>query len=214
MSIFSKIPKRKQKRNEFNLSYPNQFSGRTGLLYPIYAEETCPGDIFYAGTGVVIRSQPLLAPLFTNYEAEIRYFYVPNRLVWEGWKEFLMNAKEGKAGIANPNRVHPYIALAPATDNITGVGSIYDFLNVPTGYRGRPNALPFRAYNLIYNEYFRDQNLQDPVEVNMSDGSDKADTYRLLRVCWKKDYFTSALPWTQRGQEVDLPSLVKLRQFD
>lgn len=85
---------------------------------------------------------------------------------------------------------------------------------MPTAYRGRPNALPFRAYNLIYNEYFRDQNLQEPVEVPMNDGSDKADTYRLLRVCWKKDYFTSALPWTQRGQEVDLPSLVRLRQFD
>lgn len=90
-----------------------------------------------------------------------------------------MNQKENNAGIVPPNRVHPYIPLSPATDQVSGVGSIYDFFNVPTAYRGRPNALPFRAYNLIYNEYFRDQNLQEPVEVPMNDGSDKADTYRL-----------------------------------
>lgn len=214
MSIFSKVPKRKQKRNEFNLSYANQFSGKTGILYPIYAEEVCPGDIFYAGTGVVVRSQPLLAPLFTNYEAEIRYFYVPNRIVWDGFKEFLMNQKENAPGVVDPKRVHPYVDPDPADDDDIGIGTIYDFFNVPSHYRGHINALPLRAYNLIYNEYFRDQNLQNVADLSKGDGEDPVNYYKLQRVCWKKDYFTSALPWTQRGEEVDLPALVKLRQFD
>lgn len=213
MSIFSKVPKHRPRRNVFNLSYPNQFSMKTGLLYPLYMEETCPGDIFHAGTGVVIRSQPTLAPLFTNYRAEVRYFYIPNRLVWDGFKEFMMHQQENVKGIVDPKRVHPFIAVDPLQDVYIRTGSLADFLGVPEHCREPFNALPFRAYNLVWNEYFRDQNLQDSLDVVMTDGEDDITLYELRRVNWKKDYFTSALPWTQRGRDVDLSTLVKLRDF-
>lgn len=215
MSIFSKTPKHRQNRSNFNLSYANQFTCKSGYLYPIYAEETTPGDIFHVGTGFVLRSQPLVGPLFTPYYVDIRYFYVPNRIIWKSWKEFLMDALENVANPTSPTTLgkfaHPFVSGDPSVDEQIGTGSIYDFFNVPAGYRGNFNALPFRAYNMIWNEYYRDQNLQNGAPMNLDDGADPVDYYRLRLSNYRKDYFTSALPWTQRGAEVDLPALVKLR---
>ena len=210
MSIFSTVPKGKRVRNKFDLSYSTKFTMKTGLLYPIYAEEVVPGDIFGVGSGIVVRSQPTVAPVYSNYYAEVRYFYVPNRLVWDGFKEFMMDQAEGVAGLKKPMLDHPSIAWNGHFNQAHG--SIYDFFNVPMGCRMPVNAIPFRMYNLIWNEFFRDQNLQDAKKIS-TNYKDDADDYELLRVNWTKDYFSSALPWTQRGSVVNMPADVMLRDY-
>lgn len=213
MSIFNKTPRGKIVRNKFDLSYTNNFTMKTGFLYPVLVEETAPGDIFVGGSGAVLRSQPTIAPNFTNYYYEMRYFYVPNRLLWSGFQEFMMDQKLDQAAVEKPNLTHPFLQFNPLGDGneYLAPGSLADFLGVPTDCIERVNSLPFRAYYLIWNEYFRDQNLQDALNVRINEYVDKYANYELQRVNWRKDYFSSALPWTQRGQQVDMPATVYLR---
>ena len=201
---FQRVRPARLKRNMFNLSYPIQATIAAGKLIPIFSQETIPGDIFRISSGVEIRTQPLVAPLFGNLNVEMRYFYVPNRLVWPNFTEFLMGKENDDKGI----HIHPYIPVEVGSE--TGPGTLADFFGVPTNIEDRINALPFRAYNLIYNEFFRDQNLQDAVPVRLADGEDSMSNYEMKNVCWSKDYFTSALPWTQAGSDVDMHHLVKL----
>lgn len=212
MSIFNKINSRKVKRNFFKLDHDAPGTCASGKIVPIMAMETIPGDIFVGATGLELRTQPLVAPLMHRINVDIRYFYVPNRLLWDNFGEFLMDQEQGvaKVGLKSPH-VHPYLQ-ASADDNYAGFepGTVYDYFGVPQQCGEPVNALPFRAYNLIWNEYFRDQNLQDDMVVSKLDGKDDLDSYRLLNVGWKKDYFTSALPWTQRGQDVSIHNLVTL----
>ena len=170
MSIFSYVRPAKFKASRYDLSYPTKFTMKAGLIYPVLVEEVVPGDIFNSGFGFVLRTQPLVAPLFTNLYAEMRYFYVPNRLVWEHWDRFIMDQVPGVAKLSKPNCVHPHMIGDDLVDE-SGVGTLFDFFGNPESNYTEPiSALPFRMYNLIWNEYFRDQNLQDAVDVPLIDG--------------------------------------------
>ena len=223
MGIFNKVEKVKIPQNVFkDLSYSNKFDMQLGLLYPVEVEEIIPGDIFFAGHGAMVRSQPMVTPVMHNFNYNVRYFFVPNRIIWENFESFIADQEKGKkaVGLEEPH-VHPYLY----DKNISVFNSLHDMMGVPpldgaTDYRvgsgeyvsaNLPiNALPFRAYCMIWNEYFKDENTMDDFDFPLTDGADPT-SYELLRVSWKKDYFTSALPFAQRGDEVEMIGNVFLR---
>jgi len=183
-----------------NLSHTKAFSGFMGSLMPIGWKEVLPGDHFQHSTTALIRTQPLLAPIMHRVNAKIFHFFVPNRLIWDNWQDFITGGPDG-----NNASIHPFHTIIPPLN----AGSIYDFMGVPPiGTPPDPglqvSALPFRAYNLIYNQYFRDQDLVDPLPVLKSDGADNTD-FQLLAPAWKKDYFTLARPEPMKGPDVTVP---------
>lgn len=209
MSIFDTVVFPKKKRNVFNLSHRFRGSAAFGNLYPIMCQEVLPGDSFQNQTSVFVRAMPMLAPLMHECNIYCHFFFVPNRLVWDNWKDFITG---GEDGTADP--VFPRMVL---TGNDCQPGSLADYLGVGTNKdinqdttdatheNFAVNALPFRAYSLIWNEFYRDQNLQEEVEIDTGDGIDTTTNRGILTRNWEKDYFTSALPWTQRGPQSVLP---------
>lgn len=226
-NIFNSIRLKRPKRNVFNLSYENKLTMNMGELVPIMCMPIVPGDKFRVNTEALVRLAPLVAPMMHRVNVYTHYFFVPNRLVWNQWEDFITKGIDGE-----DSPVFPRISLA--SDMATGYaarfrdGSLWDYLGLPslakigsTAVAGSsPNAvavpagfsvsaLPFRAYQLIYNEYYRDQNLTNPIEFAITSGAisnaDFAALTVLRRRAWEKDYFTSALPWLQRGPEVTVP---------
>lgn len=223
MSIFSKTVRSKLPANDFkDLSYSNKFDMQVGYLYPVEVEEIVPGDIFFAGHGAMIRSQPMVTPLMHNLSYNVRYFFVPDRLLWENFESYITDQEKGKRvpGLSTPHP-HPYLSgkqslgdlhdllgISPLDGNVDFSGVTVDDYSL----NGMPiNALPFRAYYLIWNEYFKDENTMDDLAFSLSDGADNTD-YVLQRVSWRKDYFTSALPFAQRGDPVQMIGRVILSQ--
>ena len=229
-NIFNSIRLKRPKRNVFNLSYENKLTMNMGELVPIMCMPIVPGDKFRVNTEALVRLAPLVAPMMHRVSVYTHYFFVPNRLVWNQWEDFITKGIDGEDA-----PVFPAISLSPTTPSVSGRegafsdGSLWDYLGLPSvgsiGGTAVPNAslnsvalpagfkvsqLPFRAYQMIYNEYYRDQNLTDPIDIPLGSGSDMTisqltDLLRLRRRAWEKDYFTSALPWLQRGPEVTVP---------
>lgn len=232
-NIFNSIRLKRPKRNVFNLSYENKLTMNMGELVPIMCMPIVPGDKFRVNTEALVRLAPLVAPMMHRVNVYTHYFFVPNRLVWDQWEDFITKGIDGE-----DTPVLPYLHLLENTSliatqsklvNYFGDSSLWDYLGlpslagigsvsysdlkarngvvVPTGFK--VSALPFRAYQLIYNEYYRDQNLTDPVQFGLGGGSvsgiELASLLALRRRAWEKDYFTSALPWLQRGPEVTVP---------
>lgn len=190
-NVFQKIGGLRPGRSAFNLSYDKKFTCDLGQLIPVMCDEVIPGDIFQIGASAVVRFQPLVAPILHEINLFAHYFFVPYRLLWDGWELFITGGPDGDDASVLP-RWEP---AAGETDE----GSLWDFLGFPVGIDpdgAYPMDFPRRAYNLIYNEYYRDQNLQDPVDL---------DNAEILNRNWMKDYFTSALPWQQRGTAPALP---------
>lgn len=212
-NLFNSISSRRPKRNVFDLSHEVKLSTNMGRLTPILCEEVVPGDKFRGSANALVRLAPMLAPMMHHVNVYTHFFFVPNRIIWNEWEDFITG---GKDGTANP--VFPRLRL-PGTD--FEPGTLADYLGIgaasPTGSPAGfvdVSALPFRAYQLIYNEYYRDQNLTDEIDFSRDSGifahsSDiPGDVERLLALrnrAWEKDYFTSALPWAQRGAEVQIP---------
>ena len=228
-NIFNSIRLKRPKRNVFNLSYENKLTMNMGELVPIMCMPIVPGDKFRVNTEALVRLAPLVAPMMHRVNVYTHYFFVPNRLVWNEWEDFITKGIDGE-----DTPVLPFFSLSPGWSSgkfAEGIqnGSLWDYLGLPTAKStggvaisgADPNGvdypagfkvsvLPFRAYQLIYNEYYRDQNLTDPVDISMSSGfvADDQQVFNLLalrRRAWEKDYFTSALPWLQRGPEVTVP---------
>lgn len=216
-NIFNSVRLTKPKGSDFNLSYENKFTAKFGDLIPFFHQEVLPGDKFKVGQQHLIRLAPTLAPLMQQVDIYMHYFFVPNRLIWDGWEDFISNNQSSPAG-SSP--VKPVMPTIPVDAGITGQeallqsGSLADYFNFPTiddfDYNSvivNVNALPFRAYTLIYNEYYRDQNLIDEVPISKDSGSPatEADAARarsnmlIRKRAWLHDYFTSALPWPQYG---------------
>lgn len=225
MSIFSKVSRSKLPSNVFkDLSYSNKFDMQVGLLYPVHVEEIVPGDVFFSGHGAMVRSQPMVTPVMHNFNYNVRWFFVPNRLVWENFESFIANQEKGKKtpGLESPH-VHPYLQSKSGLPNklhdmlglppLDGISDFSNPIDQYIDYGLTINALPYRCYNLIWNEYFKDENTMDDLPVLMNDGPDSTE-FALQRVSWKKDYFTSALPWAQRGEEVQLIGRVILGNQD
>lgn len=202
---FNTVQSYKPKRNFFDLSHDRKFSCDMGYLVPIFNQEVLPGDTFSVVNQQLLRFAPLLAPIMHKCEVYTHYFFVPNRLIWSNWDEFI-TGNQGQA----PEPVHPYVNFYQGIQINTG--TMADYLGLPTGnYANQHNisALPIAAYNLIWNEYYRDQNLQEELPFELEDGnnSDVFLTYyekAPQKRAWEHDYFTSALPWTQKGEEVFL----------
>lgn len=195
-------------RSVFDLSYEKKFTCDMGQLIPVMCDEVVPGDVFKISNEAVVRFQPLVAPIMHEINMEVQYFFVPYRLLWNAetndetgdtgtWEDFITGGEDGEDASVLPRWI-------PSDNDAWSIGSLWDYLGFPVriplevtnldGYT--PMDFPRRAYNLSYNEYYRDENLQAAV------GLDNED---ILWRNWRKDYFTSALPWQQKGTAVSLP---------
>lgn len=213
-SHFSLSPHVDISRSRFDRSASLKTSFNVGDVVPFFLDEVLPGDTFSVDTSKVVRMQTLLTPMMDNVYLDTYYFFVPNRLVWDHWKEFCGENTES-AWIPETEYTMPQIT-APANSGWS-VGTLADYFGVPTGVPGLSiSALPFRAYALVINEWFRDQNLQDPLVVPTDDSTvagvntatfvtDVAKGGKPFIAAKYHDYFTSALPSPQKGPDVLIP---------
>lgn len=203
MSIFTATNAKRPSSNTFDLSHERKLSMNMGELVPVNLMEVIPGDNFRIQTSQLVRFAPMLAPMMHTVNVYVHYFFVPNRILWDGWEDFITGGSDGTS-----TRSFPYFEL-----EISGKeGVISDHLGYPPNASfAKSSALPLAGYLTIYNEYYRDQNLQPEIDTELIDGTNSFQpigTYfdsKPLRRAWQHDYFTSALPWTQRGPEATIP---------
>lgn len=182
-----------------NLSHPVKLSMNQGELIPICVVEALPADVMDHSTACLIRTQPLIAPVMHEVDAKIHHWFVPTRTIWKDFPEFITGGPDGL-----DDTEAPYIT----TPAVTGfaIGSLGDYLGVPPGVPNlQVSALPFRAYAHIWNNYYRDQDLQTALNVSDGNGSDTTTNTILQNACWEKDYFTSARANPQKGPAVSIP---------
>ena len=198
---FSRIPQADIPRSVFNRTHGYKTTFNAGYLIPFYVDEALPGDTFNLSATIFARLATPIYPLMDNMVMDVHYFAVPLRLVWNNFQKFMGEQ-------ANPEDSTDYLVpqiVAPAVTGWTS-GSLADYFGLPTGVASiTQSSLWHRAYNLIWNEWYRDQNLQDSAVVDVDDGPDSAADYVVKKRGKRHDYFTSCLPWPQKGPAVELP---------
>ena len=211
-NLFNSIELTKPKKNVFDLTHDVKMSSKMGQLTPTCVIECVPGDMFNIGCDSLIRFAPLQAPVMHRMDVTMHYFFVPNRILWENWEKFIVDA--------NSPYVMPYInsqLFQPQYVANQGTApKTADYLGIPLPANGTAqtniNALPFAAYQAIYNEYYRDENLVPEVNYKLQDGDVGVTGWaRVREICnlrnraWEHDYFTASLPFAQKGAAVDIP---------
>lgn len=209
----------KPKKNNFDLSHEVKMTGNMGYLMPCFIQDVIPGDSFKVDSQQLVRFSPLLAPMMHNVDFKLDYFFVPYRLVWDEWKDFITGGEDGNdlpsyprfqanttnKGYLLKSSLADYLGVPPTTNSAQASGGAWD-----GGNDQYISLLPFRAYQLIYHEYFRDQNVGTEYTQHTDSGietntADLDEQLIIRRTNWEKDYFTSSLPFLQRGGEVTLP---------
>lgn len=231
-NLFNHVKLRKPKTNGFNMNYQLLTTGNMGDLIPITCQEVIPGDIWRGRSEIFCRLMPMLRPIMQRVDIYTHYFFVPNRLLWNiskqknSWQAFITGGEDGKQEPEPPNFQMTSANILSIIEDMPGafdVCSLWDYFGLPTKSDTEINGLfsgmsvgsnekillyPFLAYQLIYDEYYRDQNYTEPIldSENMQGGSfgvgKMKDVLTLRKRSWKKDYFTSALPSAQRGEPV------------
>jgi hypothetical protein len=203
-NLFNSIKLQRPKKNVFDLTHDVKLSADMGNLTPILTLECVPGDKFELGCESLIRFAPMIAPVMHRMDVSMHYFFVPNRILWNNWETFITDAN---SGLVMPTITNGGGNLSAAQDKFL------DYMGVPpntTGNYQAVNALPLAAYQAIYNEYYRDQNLIAPVNYKLQDGNQPFpagynELLTLRKRAWEHDYFTASLPFAQKGQAVDIP---------
>lgn len=192
------------KRSKHSLSNYKLLTMDQASLVPIGLTEVLPGDTVQHATSALVRVSPLLSPVMHPVHIRIHHWFVPHRLVWDngiddGFEPFITGGHDGLDASVFPT-------ITPNTGSGYAVGSLSDYLGVPTGVDDLAHsALPYRGYALIWNEFYRDQDLQTPLVISKNGGADTTTSVALQNVAWEKDYFTSSRPWAQKGPAVSLP---------
>lgn len=202
---FAMIPKPDIPRSSFKTEQAHKTTIDAGYLVPIWWKEVLPGDTDNMQSAIFARLSTPLFPVMDNLYMDIHYWFVPNRLVWSNWKKFMGEQDNPADSISYT--VPQVVCKASGYD----INSLQDYFGLPTlgqmtaAATISHNTLPLRAYNLIYNNWYRDENLQNSVVVDLDDGPDLYTDYSLLRRGKRPDYFTSALPFAQKGTAVTIP---------
>lgn len=229
--LFSKIPVRIPKRNKFNLSHEVKLTGEMGKLIPIMCEPVLPGESWRVGLNTLVRFAPMLAPIMSQVDVYAHAFFVPNRILYDYWEDFITGSHDGEK--LSEEELPPYpetqfsANLLKQNPAFMGNSTLFDYLgfqtytkaedygNVSVDNRYKVDDFPFRCYQKICDDYYRDENLEDPifdsswralgpVDIN-SFSQTVVERYGLRTRAWRKDYFTSALPFPQKGDDVLLP---------
>lgn len=187
-----------RKRSKFSLSNYHLTTAEMGTLFPVNVIDVLPGDSVQQVSNVFMRMSPMLAPVMHPIQIRLHHWFVPYRLIWDDFEDFITG---GPRGVSTPE--FPVVKLLKDKH---GKNTLSDYFRLPVsnGDNVSVSALPYRAYALIWNNFYRDQDLQEEIPISYESGVDST-AYDLQRVSWKKDYFTTARPWTQKGVEVGVP---------
>lgn len=192
---FSNVPDIRTQRSVFDRSQTYKTMFNNGDLIPFLAEEVLPGDTFKTKANLLVRMpSALVRPVMDCMFIDTFYFFVPNRILWTNWRKFC--GEQANPGDSIAYTIPVFTAFTPAAESLS------DYLGIPPlagGATVAPISLFHRAYNMIYNEWFRDQNLQNSITVDVGDGPDTITNYTVRKRGKRHDYFTSCLPWTQKG---------------
>lgn len=198
-NVFNTVKVSKPRKSKFDLTHDVKMSGKMGILYPTMAMECIPGDFVRVGYESMVRFAPMIAPIMHRADVYFHSWFVPNRLVWSNWEKFIVG--EG-------THVMPYFEM-DGTTITSGQKAFFDYLGIPpipAPQVRRVSALATAAYQKVYNEWYRDQNLIPEVDDELVDGANGIAPFAVLRRrAWEHDYFTSCLPFAQKGASMDIP---------